>query len=428
MFGLACITLILASISATLFITNLALYAQPRDVETSAPACAISVLIPARNEAQNIASAIESVLANKNAKYEVIVGDDHSEDETAAIVRSLAARDGRVRLLSIPPLPVGWNGKQHACYWLARAAENPLLCYIDADVRLSHDALSKLTAVMGESESALISGIPLQRTETWFEKLEIPLIHFVLLGYLPIHRMRSSTNPAYAAGCGQLLVVRKDAYDRCGGHAAIRYTMHDGIKLPAAFRKAGLKTDLFDATPIAGVRMYSGAREVWDGLSKNATEGMATPGLLPIFTVLLFGGHVLPLIVFALAVARHDVAAAMIACAAVVLSHLPRSLGVARFQQPIISAVLHSVGVTVLLAIQWVALGKKLLGKSPAWRGRSYSQSISSVQLSEPAFISGEKSEITDFNGRRDLACEVAVAFPPEERTHSLVHEGINDR
>lgn len=386
----SCIALVLAAISAALFVKNLRLYLPLHRNQTGVPDLAISVLIPARNESENIAAAIQSVLNNKDARFEVIVADDHSEDGTATIVQSFAARDSRVRLISTPPLPAGWNGKQHACHCLAKAAANPLLCFIDADVRLSNDALVKITESMAASDAALISGIPFQKTETWLEKLLIPLIHFVLLGYLPVDRMRSTTDPAFAAGCGQLLVARKHAYEVSGGHAAIRYTMHDGIKLPAAFRKAGFKTDLFDATQIASVRMYSGALQVWQGLSKNATEGMATPKLLPIFTVLLFGGHVLPFLALPFAVAHRHFGATVLASAAIALSFVPRIEGAIRFRQSMASAFLHPFGILTLLAIQWTALIKKSLGISPSWRGRSYYQTASNAPTAESSLMASE--------------------------------------
>jgi len=375
---LACLALAMASLSAFCFLRNLSLYRRPGQTarHSSLP---ISVLIPARNEALNIAGVLTSVLANTNVQFEVVVANDHSEDDTAAIVRSFAEQDPRVRLISNPPLPEGWNGKQHACHCLARAATNSILCFIDADVRLAPNALATLSGLMLQCEAALISGIPRQITKSWLEKLQIPLIHFILLGYLPIDRMRASTDPAYAAGCGQLFVARKDSYERCGGHAAIRSTMHDGIKLPAAFRKAGFKTDLFDATEVASVRMYAGAREVWAGLSKNATEGMATAKLLPLFTTFLFAGHVLPFVLLPIALASHQLAASLIASAAVALSLLPRVLGILRFDQPVSSAVLHPVGVALLLVIQWVALCRKWMGKAPSWRGRSYPQQSSNA-------------------------------------------------
>ena len=120
------------------------------------------------------------------------------------------------------------------------------------------------------------------------------MIHFLLLGYLPIWAMKLFIAPGFGAGCGQLFIARADAYAKSGGHREISTSLHDGVKLPRIFRRAGFFTDLFDATEIATCRMYRGGAEVWQGFSKNATEGMATPIGLPIWTVLLAGGHVLP--------------------------------------------------------------------------------------------------------------------------------------
>ena len=123
----------------------------------------------------------------------------------------------------------------------------------------------------------LLSGFPHEETGSWLEKLLIPLIHFILLGFLPLGRMRLSKSPAFAAGCGQLFIAQRSAYESAGGHAAIRSSLHDGILLPRAFRRAGQTTDVFDATNLAECRMYRSAKEVWLGLLKNAGEGMASP-------------------------------------------------------------------------------------------------------------------------------------------------------
>lgn len=363
--------LVLAAIPAALFLRNACLYISPPGLKSGVLPC-VSVLIPARNEEHNIGEVIDSALSNRGAEIEVIVADDGSEDRTAAIVRELAANDPRVRLIETPPLPSGWNGKQHACHTLAQEAAMPLLCFVDADVRLAPDALSRMTAFLNQSGASLVSGIPRQVMGSWMEGLLIPLIQFVLLGYLPIDFMRRSVDPAYAAGCGQLFMAVAGDYHDVGGHSAIRETLHDGIKLPAAFRSAGYKTDLFDATEIALCRMYRNAGEVWNGLSKNATEGMAAPSRLPIFTILLLGGQVLPFFLLFWAAMAGNPQAFALASAAAVLSYLPRLMAIRRFRQPAWSCVLHPFGIALLLLIQWFALGRKLLGKPSSWRGRDY--------------------------------------------------------
>ena len=374
--GLAVAALLLAAYPALLFRANLRHYRPPPDL-VPAPGekpPQVSVLIPARNEERAIAAAVESALASTDVDVEVVVLDDHSEDGTARVVRELAARDPRVRLVFGPPLPPGWCGKQHACAVLGREARYSLLLFVDADVRLAPAGLSRLVAFQRASNADLVSGVPFQETGTWLERLLIPLIHFVLLGFLPLARMRTSRAPALAAGCGQLFLARRSGYEQVGGHAAVRTSLHDGLTLPRAFRRAGLATDLCDATDVASCRMYRSAREVWFGLAKNATEGLARPVLIGPATLLLLGGQVSPLLLLGVAAVSLDAVAAVPATLATILLYYPRAAGFSRFRQPWAGALMHPVGVTMLVALQWYGLLRTTLGRPAMWKGRSYQE------------------------------------------------------
>ena len=367
--ALAAAALLLAALPAALYLANLRLY-RPAPPPVGEPPT-VSLLIPARNEERSIVAAVEAALASEGVVLEVVVLDDHSEDRTAELVRAIAARDARVRLVEAPPLPPGWCGKQHACHALAGEARHSLLAFQDADVRLAPDALARLAAFQRSSGADLVSGFPRQLTGTLLEKLVLPLIHFVLLGFLPLARMRRSTHPGYGAGCGQLFLARAEAYRAAGGHAAIRATLHDGVRLPRTFRSAGRMTDLCDATDLAVCRMYRGAGEVWRGLAKNATEGLAAPAMIVPATVLLLGGQVLPFALLACA-AWLPPAAVGLAALAAALAWAPRVAGVARFRQSPLGAALHPLGVSVLVAIQWSALAGALIGRPATWKGRRY--------------------------------------------------------
>jgi hypothetical protein len=304
---------------------------------------------------------------------------------------------------------------------LSKLARYDILIWIDADVRLMPDALSRMVGFIaqtgenrrvfspspappGEVRSegvfpsvkadphpspfpeyrereqdfaplGLISGVPRQVTVTLFEQLIIPLIHFVLLGYLPISRMRQSESPAYSAGCGQLFMARRAAYEKAGGHAAIRASLHDGITLPRAFRHAGIATDLFDATDIAECRMYRSARQVFNGFAKNATEAMATVIALPVWTVLLLG-HCLPWVVVPLLVVHPQFVPSltmrMIWYSALLISLIATAKLAVRFRQTFPSWLLHPIGIILLLAIQYYALVRALAGLKTSWKSRGY--------------------------------------------------------
>jgi hypothetical protein len=370
-YTLVLVALILAAIPAGLFVRNLRDYAPPPPPSDQKDG--VSVLIPARNEAQAIRAAVRSALASEHVAVEVLVLDDLSEDGTATFVVEEARQDSRVRLITGPPLPPGWCGKQHACSVLGQHAKHRWLCFMDADVRLEPDALARLVASLADKETALISGFPRQQMGTFLERLLLPFMHFLLLGYLPIARMRRDRRPAFGAGCGQLMLTKRDAYERSGGHAAIRASLHDGLTLPRAFRHAGLQTDLCDLTDVAHCRMYRSNSEVWRGLSKNATEGMAAPARIVPFTILLLGGQVLPSVLLIVgSFGALSWPAVTLAAMATALSYVPRLAACRRFHHPWSSAVLHVPGVLVLLALQWIAFIRRAIGMPQHWKGRAY--------------------------------------------------------
>lgn len=389
---LALIALVMAAIPCGLFLANLWVY-RPLAKQTAKATAPVSVLIPARNEEQNIRATLEAVLANRGTEFELIVLDDHSTDGTAKIVSEMSARNSRLRLETAPPLSAGWCGKQHACHVLAQRARHPLLVFMDADVRLAPDALARMAGFINRSAgirhgtnrdthnnvpcrrpafqgTALASGVPRQELGTFSERLLIPLIHFILLGFLPLRLMRRTKSPAFSAGCGQLFVARRDAYQSCGGHSQLRDSLHDGIKLPRVFRRAGFNTDLFDATDLATCRMYHTNTETWRGLGKNATEGLAAPATILPMTAFLALGQVVP---FALLLLTAPGSWAFYYSAmGGGLALLPRVVAAQRFRQSWPGALLHPFGVFALILIQWNALFRQFTGKPKEWKGRRY--------------------------------------------------------
>lgn len=366
--------LLLALLPTLMFAKNLQLYRPASKSESSLAAAqreAISVLIPVRNEAAGIATTLEYLLKSDHADFEIVILDDHSEDDTAEIVKAFADRDHRVRLLKSKPLPEGWNGKQHACWQLAQLAKNRWLLFLDADVHVAPDAISRIMAQMLERPVSLLSGFPRQVTGTPSEQLLIPMMHIVLLGYLPIERMRASNDASFSAGCGQLFFANREDYFQCGGHAKIFGSRHDGIKLPKLFRTANLSTDLFDATDIADCRMYRGYQQVTRGLLKNATEGIANKVLLLPFTILLGGAFVAPTILLILSLVLHwPLWLSIILGLATLLSFVPRWMAAHRFRQAWLGVCLHPLSVAWFLLLQWRAWIEGMLGHRVAWRGR----------------------------------------------------------
>lgn len=354
------IALVLAVFPAANGLINLFLLRAPRG--PGPDGALVSILIPARDEAANIGACVEAALAQTGVAIEVVVMDDGSSDGTPDIVRRLAAGDPRLRLLRAPPLPDGWSGKMHACARLAEAARGTHFLFIDADVRLAPGAAAGLAGHAARRRLALVSGVPRQRIGSLGEGLTVPMINLLLMGYLPGGGRAFTRLAGFAAGCGQMMLFERRAYEAAGGHAALRATLHDGLNFPRLMRAAGHRTEMVEGAGLATCRMYRGFREAWRGFLKNAREGMATPIGLPVWTVLLAGAHLWPFFLLP----------AFQAVLALALVFALRAAITRRVGEPYWTVALHPAAVMVALAIQWTALTRFLLGRKEGWKGRSY--------------------------------------------------------
>ncbi|MGK7867480.1 glycosyltransferase [Falsiroseomonas sp. E2-1-a20] len=359
-FTWAWIALALAMFPATMGVVNLFLVRPPRG--TPVEGTLVSILIPARNEAANIAACLDAALASRGVAVEVVVMDDGSTDETAAIVTAYAARDPRVRLEAAPPLPAGWTGKVHACARLAEAARGTHFLFIDADVRLAPEAAASMAGHAARTGTAMVTGVPKQLIGSLGEALTVPMINFLLFCYLPGGGRAFTRRSGMAAACGQLMLVERAAYLAAGGHEGVKGVMHDALALSRRMREHGLATEVVEGAGLATCRMYSDFGQSWAGFIKNAREGMATPVGLPIWTVMLAGAHLWPFFFLPRSAALLALALGFALRAAVTL----------RVREPWWTIPLHPLTVAVALAIQWTALVRGLLGKPAGWKGRAY--------------------------------------------------------
>ncbi|MDW8399175.1 MAG: glycosyltransferase family 2 protein [Acetobacteraceae bacterium] len=350
----------LALVPVTIGIPGLLLLARAQG--TPPEGTRVSILIPARDEEANIAACLEAAAASRCVEVEILVMDDGSTDRTAGIVREYAARDPRIRLLSCPPLPPGWTGKVHACQRLADAASGTHLLFLDADVRLEPDAAAAMAAHAQKHGVALVSGVPRQIIGSPGEALTVPMINLLMLCYLPGAGRAFTRHPGFAAATGQLLLAEAGAYRAAGGHEAVRQRLHDGIALARRMRACGFRTEIVDGSALASCRMYTGFAQSWRGFLKNAHEGMATPVGLPVWTLLLAGGHILPWLLLP----------APLAFAALCCSVCMRVGVTLRMGEPAWTILMHPAAVAVALAIQWASLLRRLCGRPAQWRGRAY--------------------------------------------------------
>lgn len=332
----------------------------------------VSLLIPARNEAANIALCLRAALAGTRRPDEILVYDDGSVDGTAGIVAGFAAGDGRVRLLQGGELPPGWVGKPYACHRLAEAATGNVLVFLDADASLLPTGLARLASLFEDMRADAVTAGLRQQFGSWSERLVIPLLHLTYLAWLPLPLVWRTRDPRLLVANGQLFAVSRDAYRRAGGWAAVRAEVVDDMAFGRALKRAGARLVFADGFRMASCRMYRSAGEVVRGFSKNLYPGIGgTPGALAGVVGLYAWVFCLPyagLVVAAVLVLPEVFRAALLGVMANAALRVVLAL---RYRQPPEGILLHPAGVLVLLGIALNSLRWHRRG-AVAWRGRSY--------------------------------------------------------
>jgi hypothetical protein len=240
----------------------------------------IAVLLPVRDEAARVGPCVAGLLAQEGVPgLRIVVLDDGSTDGTADVVRAAAAGDGRLRLVTGPPLPDGWLGKPHACAALAEEAGKSatVLAFVDADVTLRPHAIAAAVTELRAAGAGLLTPYPRILTGSVGERLVQPLLQWSWLTFLPLRAMERSPAPSLAAAGGQFLVVDRAAYDRAGGHAAVRGEVLEDLALARAVKRTGGRIALADGSRLADCRMYTSWRDLADGYGKSLWASFGSP-------------------------------------------------------------------------------------------------------------------------------------------------------
>ncbi len=326
----------------------------------------VSLLVPARNEEDNIARCLKSLLSQDYPRLEIIILDDQSTDNTASIVDRMIAGGDNIRLLRGQPLPAGWLGKNWACHQLSEAASGETLIFTDADTSHARDAVRKTIATMQTYSAGLLSIFPQQITKTLAEKLVVPVVNLLLYSTLPLRFAYWFSSPTLAAANGQWMAFTRTAYQKAGGHAAVRNKIVEDVEMSRRIKRAGERLLVMPGNNLVFCRMYNDWRGVWEGFSKNLF-GLTgnTYSTFFIFMLVLFLACVFPY--FALLYVGGD----PLLLVALIANFLLRLVLALRFKLPLISGILlHPIGVifTQLIAIN--SMIKSRTGNL-TWRNRT---------------------------------------------------------
>jgi chlorobactene glucosyltransferase len=185
------------------------------------------------------------------------------------VLQLLAASDSRLRVLAGRPLETGWVGKNWACAQLAAEATGDLLFFADADTVHRPEALRAVVTALEGEQADLMSGFPRQEVLTWGEKLIVPFFSWVMYCFAPLAVGYRLNVAALSFAVGQMLLIRRTAYDAIGGHQAVRSSIAEDLALARRIAAQDRRWRVMQAADLISCRMYQGGRAAYEGLSKN---------------------------------------------------------------------------------------------------------------------------------------------------------------
>lgn len=246
------------------------------DFKLQSTAKSLSIIIPARNEAENLPKLLQSISDQSVRPREVLVVDDGSTDQSATLALEFGAR-----VVASAALPDGWRGKTWACHQGAQCANGDLLIFMDADTWFEPDGLAR---VLETHDGGAFSLLPYHAVRRLHEDLSL----FFNLG------MSAGTVPDGLAG--QFLIISRADYESAGGHASVRGHVLENFRLAEGLRAAGVPVRSANGRQIVSFRMYpNGLTSLIEGWTKGYASGAGkTPPRILILVVMWMTGLMLP--------------------------------------------------------------------------------------------------------------------------------------
>jgi cellulose synthase/poly-beta-1,6-N-acetylglucosamine synthase-like glycosyltransferase len=228
----------------------------------------VSVIFAARDEAEKLPGALETLLALDYPRYEVVAVNDRSEDRTQEILESAARNDSRLKVVHVNSLPAGWLGKPHALQQAFEHASGEWIVFTDADVHFSPDLLRRtvaLTQEQGWDHMTLLGRVEMHGLG---ERIALTFIAMAFLMGMRPWWVSARRSPFYA-GIGAFQMIRRGAYEAIGTHRRLAMEVVDDMKLGKLAKDGGFRSGVANSGELISVRWHEGVGNIVRGTTKN---------------------------------------------------------------------------------------------------------------------------------------------------------------
>lgn len=319
----------------------------------------VGVVVPMRNEAENV-EGIVATLSAQDGPFHFYLLDDNSEDKTLELLQRFTAGDSRFTVIKGAPLADGWIGKTWALQQLYEASSEDVLVSIDADVRLTNDAINKAVTSLRGARLDFLSPYPRQIAHSFGERLIQPLLQWSWLTTVPLRYAEGARQKSMAVANGQFFVVRRSALDSISGYQSVKHAVIDDVFLARQLIAQGSSGTVIDGSDIAETRMYASWSEIEAGYGKSLNRAFGSIFGAIFVIIFLFVTSIAPLVLGILGNPY-----GWLGFAAIVGS---RVLSAIKSRGSVVDSVLHPISIVALI---YLIVYSYLVRGTVTWKGRT---------------------------------------------------------
>ncbi len=330
----------------------------------------VSVLVPARNESENIEKCIISLINQDYPNYELIVLDDNSEDDTLFKLKKLQEQHPKLQFFSGQSLPYGWTGKNFACHTLSKFAKGDWLLFTDADTVHKKYSISRAVHSAIREKTKLLSILPNILMETIPERIFVPIMYFGLLSFLPLRLVNSSKFRKAVTALGPFMLLDAEFYRKIGGHEKIKSEILDDFRLAQEVKKNGGKQVIMNGKDTMTVRFYKDFRSFWDGFSKNSFGVFENVFVFFPFIITCTCLYLIPYVIFIYSLTQSELS--LMVLFQIILISLHSLFILVKFKINRMHLILHPLSVLVWILVVFNSMRLTLLNRAMVWKDRLY--------------------------------------------------------
>jgi len=343
----------------------------------------VSILIPARNEADIIESTIKSIVNQSYQNFELIILDDNSSDSTKSIIQKQAKKNSKIELINGLSLPPGWLGKNWACHQLSEKAKGEYILFIDADTNLDKFILEDSVITLQKDKIDLLSLVPGRDTKLIADHAMKKIISWFIVCWLPMKLAINLNAPFLSATFGQFMLFKKSSFNDIGGFEAIKDNPVDDFQLGRNIKKNMFKWMLYDAAFRITTRTYNTNKDLISGYSKNIfpAVGYSISIFLIIFLILISFvlGSTIPIILYALGILQNQ-QLILLCISLLILLFVSWEIVTIRFKYSIFTPFSFPLLISLILLLAARSFIYNIFYRS-TWKGRSYRTSKKKLKI-----------------------------------------------